>query len=123
MYLRKIIAFLIIGLLVSSCNKNSDDGDDAAQGGDFGTVTFYKNDPFPCNTISISLTNSSGDVLTGELSGTAVVSGTPSCDVPNTFTFLNVPYGTYTFSYVCDTLPVSGGISINLDCFVLHMIN
>jgi len=77
MYFKKFILFLIILLLVTSCNKNSDDEDDLGQEGDFGSITFYKNDPFPCNTISISLTNYNGDVLVGEPSGTAVVSGTP----------------------------------------------
>ncbi len=122
MYLKKIISLMVIALLITSCNKNSDDDDGEVQG-DFGSVTFYKNDPFPCNTISISLTNSSGDVLSGELGGNAVVPGIPECDVPNTFTFLNVPYGVYTFSYTCDTLPVSGGLGVNTDCFVVLMLN
>lgn len=123
MYLKKILPFLALVLLLTSCSKNSDDGDDSSQGGDSGSATFYHNDPFPCNTISIKITDSNGIESTGQLSGASVVSGTPSCDVPDTFTFLNLAYGVYQFEYTCGGTTSSGQFGVNSECFVILMIN
>ena len=122
MYLKKACYLIAFTLILLACNKSDDSSDDTSME-DRGSLTFYHNDPFPCNTISIVITSPSGDDSTGVLSGTAVVSGVPNCDVPNTFTFLNLPYAVYDFAYTCGELTVSGGIAVNSDCATVLMIN
>ena len=122
MYIKKAFYLIVLLPLLWACNKSDDSSDDSAMQ-DFGALTFYHNDPFPCNTISISITNPDGDESNGTLSGAAVVSGIPDCDVPDTFTFLNLPYAVYQFTYICGERTINGQISVNKECFAIQMIN
>jgi hypothetical protein len=121
MYLRRIISILAITLIITGCNKSEDDGGDS--GSDVGSLTFYINEAFPCYNIVIELTSPSGNVSRGELRGNSVVTGVPDCDVPNTFTFLNLPYGVYQISYTCGDRVIDGEMTVNQDCFPVLMIN
>jgi hypothetical protein len=123
MYLKKFISIFTVVLLLTACSKSSNDGGDDPQQGDFGSATFYHNAVFPCNTIAITISgpSGSGNESTGSLGGANVVTGVPNCDVPNTFTFLNLAYGVYQFSYTCGTTTLFGQFSVNKDCFTVLM--
>jgi hypothetical protein len=121
MKFKTILSMLALSLILFSCSKSG--GDDDSQQADLGSATFYHNDTFPCNTIAITITgpNGSGNEATGSLGGANVVTGVPDCDVPNTFTFLNLDYGVYQFSYTCGTTTLFGQFSVSSDCFRVLM--
>jgi len=122
MYSKHIFLLVMLVGILCCCSKKDDSSDDDPSG-DSGSLTFYKTEVFPCNTITITLTDSQNSESSGTLNGSAVVTGTPQCDVPNTFTFLNLEYGVYRFEYTCGGTSNEGQISINSDCKTILMIN
>lgn len=123
MYLKKILSFLVLALVVLACSKSNDGGDDEPAE-DLGDLVFYIEEVFPCSVIYINIFDSSGGVVANaQLSGSAVNTGEVGCDQANSVTIHDLPYGVYNFEYSCNSTTLGGQIGVSRDCYAILMIN
>ncbi|WP_114751047.1 hypothetical protein [Pleomorphovibrio marinus] len=115
---RFLLGLLFVSILIFSCRED-DEGQGPLEGN--GNITFYINEPMPCNEIQITFYGSGNNEVQGRLRGDRIFDGVPECSEMPSMSFMNRSYGSYSYTVECGSLSFGGDLMLNTPCHTIKI--